>query len=249
MYCAKYKKYKIKNQQIGGTFDKNFILVDGTSSAGKTTICKYFNDNGYACLVGDDFGKKLGSEFKEFYKTIKNDYFSQREFRENLFAKIIVDDAIDKKKAMIDWIKQKNIIQEFERRRLGDQLYVIVVYTSLENLARNLESRRKEGDLRGVFAFGQFSKRYIKTENADTDTIDTVNRAKFKQILLDNFKYEFENETELNDFCNNIFAEMGIMDDKSHNIKLRDEFRKDYLLNTNNKSKDEIYSELKRIFE
>lgn len=56
-YKNKYLKYKSKylnfytkiNNQKGGSFNKNFIIVDGTSSAGKTTICKYFNTQGYKC--------------------------------------------------------------------------------------------------------------------------------------------------------------------------------------------------------
>ena len=75
-------------------------------------------------------------------------------------AELMIDDAILAGKAMIDWIEQKPFINVFTERGLIDQLYIIVVYTSLSNLARNLESRRREGDLRGVFAFNQFSNRF-----------------------------------------------------------------------------------------
>ena len=48
-YYKKYLKYKTKYLElksndidmIGGGKDNKFILVDGTSSAGKSTICKY----------------------------------------------------------------------------------------------------------------------------------------------------------------------------------------------------------------
>ena len=48
-YLNKYLKYKTKyleiknNDMIGGNKKNKFILVDGTSSSGKSTICKYFS--------------------------------------------------------------------------------------------------------------------------------------------------------------------------------------------------------------
>ena len=48
-YEDKYIKYKQKylnltrnNIQSGGKFNKKYILIDGTSSSGKTSLCKYF---------------------------------------------------------------------------------------------------------------------------------------------------------------------------------------------------------------
>jgi dephospho-CoA kinase len=250
-YKNKYVKYKNKIVQFGGTFNKNFIFVDGTSSAGKTTICTYFNAKGYKCLVGDDYSKKTYEKITEYKKTISNDYMPKNKMR-SIYdisrTNLIIDDAIQAGNAMIDWVDQKTFVQLFEERGLAEQLYIIVVYTSLQNLARNLESRRKEGDPRGVFAFEQFAKRYVKAEENDNKIIDTVNRAQFKQILLDNFKYEFENENELNIFCNKIFGEMGISDDENHSIKLRPELHVDYLLNTHDKTKEDIYGELDKIF-
>jgi hypothetical protein len=45
-------------------------------------------------------------------------------------------------------------------------------------------------------------------------------------------------------FANDMFKKMNIDDDLNHWIKLRDEYKCDYLLNTNEKSKDDIYEEL-----
>ena len=50
-YYNKYLKYKTKYLElksndidmVGGGKNNKFILVDGTSSAGKSTICKYFS--------------------------------------------------------------------------------------------------------------------------------------------------------------------------------------------------------------
>ena len=54
-------------------------------------------------------------------------------------------------------------------------------------------------------------------------------------MLLNNFKYEFSNKIQLITFSNDIFKRMEIEDDKDHYIKVRDNIRYDYLLNTKKK--------------
>ena len=41
---------------------------------------------------------------------------------------------------------------------------------------------------------------------------------------------------------------MNIEDDKDHGITVRDEFKYNYLLNTNDKSKEDIFQELEELF-
>ena len=65
--------------------------------------------------------------------------------------------------------------------------------------------------------------------------------------MVGNLKYEFKNKKELIDFANNIFEKIGINDDLNHNISVRDELEYDYLLNTNNKTKKQIYEEFNKL--
>ena len=136
-----------------------------------------------------------------------------------------------------------------KKKKLSKKLFIINVFANINDLARNIESRRKEGDRRGIFVFSQFSDRYVKCINNNIKKIEIVNREKFKLILLKNFKYEFKNEDELIDFSNNVFKKMNILDDKDHFIKLRDEYICDYLLITTNKTKDDIFNELKSLIQ
>ena len=111
-----------------------------------------------------------------------------------------------------------------------------------------MESRRKEGNPRGIYVFKQYAEKYVKTRPSSRyPTIDTINRKKFKKMLVGNLKYEFKNKKELIDFANNIFEKIGINDDLNHNISVRDELEYDYLLNTNNKTKKQIYEEFNKI--
>ena len=159
----------------------------------------------------------------------------------------MVNDAVKtNKNILFDHISQKEIINYMNAKKYNN-LYIIIVFTNLNNLARNLEIRRKKGDSRGVFAFKQFSERYIKCKNNDLQKIEVINRKDFYKILLKYFKYEFKNEEELIKFSNDIFSNMNIIDDNDHFIKLRNEYKYDYLLITTNKTKNDIFNELNKI--
>jgi hypothetical protein len=106
----------------------------------------------------------------------------------------MINDAIKtNKNILFDHISQKEIINYMNTKKYNN-LYIIIVFTNLNNLARNLEIRRKNGDIRGVFAFKQFSERYIKCKNNDLQKIEIINRKDFYKILLKYFKYEFKSE-------------------------------------------------------
>ena len=250
-YLNKYSKYKTKyleiknNDMIGGNKKNKFILVDGTSSSGKSTICKYFSKKDFLCFQIDNYfdDKRIANLFKK----IKNNYGEIDKTYTYETVKYMIDDAVkSNKNVLFDHISQKEIINYMNMKKYNN-LYIIIVFTNLNDLARNLELRRKRGDMRGVFAFNQFSERYIKCENIDTQKIEKINRKYFTKILLKYFKYEFKNEEELIKFSNDIFSDMNIVDDSDHFIKLRNEYKYDYLLITTNKTKSEIFNELNKI--
>jgi hypothetical protein len=190
---------------------------------------------------------------KQFYKTIENDYmdFTKKNalFADVLYGKM-VSDALLAKKAILDDIEQEGLLKAFKDAGKEKNVFVLVVYASLKDLARNLNSRRIEGDARGVFAFEQFAERYIKCDISDPKKIDTVNLGDF-MTLLKHFKYEFASEEELKTFAMKMFSNMGIKEEderEEHSIKLRDGFRCDYLLNTTGKTLDNINAELQLKF-
>ena len=223
---------------------KKYILVDGTSSAGKTTICEYYSKKKFGCYQIDNYWNTVNYENE--MKKIKNNYGALN--MKKKVEKNMMDDIIaSKKNALIDHVEQDGVKDYMKKIKLFNKLFIIVVFTNLEGLARNIESRRKEGDPRGVFVFKQFSKRYIKTNDKDKERIETVNRADFKKLLQKYFKYAFENKDELLAFADNVFKNMNINDDKDHYVKLRDNFEYDYLLITTNKTKKEIFDELDEI--
>ena len=222
-----------------------FILVDGTSSCGKTTICKFFSKGGFLLFQIDNYFNDKRLCYDKLFKKIKNTYDESNNIYNNEPVKYMVNDAIAKhKNILFDHVSQKEIIQFMRSKKL--KLYIINVFTNLKDMARNLELRRKKGDRRNVFAFSQFSNRYIKCSNNDINKIEIVNRSKFKKLLIKYFKYEFKDENDLIEFCKKTFNTMNIDDDKDHYIKLRETYICDYLLITTNKTKSEIFNELKK---
>ena len=78
---------------IGRGKNNKFILVDGTSSSGKSTICKYFSKKEFLCFQIDNYwnDKRINDDVKK----IKNDYGEIDKIYEYKTVKYMIDDAIN----------------------------------------------------------------------------------------------------------------------------------------------------------
>uniref|UniRef100_A0A6C0C969 Uncharacterized protein n=1 Tax=viral metagenome TaxID=1070528 RepID=A0A6C0C969_9ZZZZ len=59
-------------------------------------------------------------------------------------------------------------------------------------------------------------------------------------------KYLFESKERLTKFVEDVFGKMGIYDDDDHFIKLRENYRCDYLLKVGVRSLDDVTKELEQ---
>jgi hypothetical protein len=181
-------------------------------------------------------------------KNLKNEYNNTNlnTMINTMVRKMMFEDSLTiKSNVLFDDIEQFVYIKMLEEKKLIHNLYIINVFSNFETLARNIESRRtNKYNPGGVSAFTQFADRYIKTDEDNPKKIEKINRKNFKKLLLKNFIYEFQNKKQLIDFSNEIFKKMEIDDNDDHYIKVRDNIRYDYLLNTTNKSKSQIFKEL-----
>lgn len=230
--------------------NKKFVLLDGTSCAGKSTICNFFNKKKFSCLQIDYYdycNKRVKNKWLNTLKNLKNEYNNNNTSFYTITEKMMFEDSLKiKSNILFDDVSQFELIKFFKKNNLIHNLYIINVFSNFETLTRNIELRRKNKDNPGgVNAFSQFSFRYIKTDKDNSKKIEKINRNIFKNILLKHFKYEFNDETHLINFSNEIFKQMEIDDDNDHYIKVRDDIRYDYLLNTTNKSKKQIFKELR----
>jgi adenylate kinase family enzyme len=229
--------------------NKKFILLDGTSCAGKSTICNFFNKKKFSCFQIDYYdycnNKRVKNKWLNTLKNLKNEYYNSIDFY-TMIGKMIFEDSLKiKSNVLFDDVEQFSYIKMFKEKKLINNLYIINVFSNFETLTRNIELRRKnKNNPPEIVPFSQFSNRYIKTDEDNPKKIEKINRNNFKNLLLKNFKYEFQNKKQLIDFSNEIFKKMEIDDNDDHYIKVRDNIRYDYLLNTTNKSKSQIFKEL-----
>jgi adenylate kinase family enzyme len=116
-YEDKYLKYKSKylelknnnTDMIGGGKDNKFILVDGTSSSGKTTICKFFSKGSFLLFQIDNYFNDKRLDYGKLFKKIKNAYGESDNIINNEPVKYMVNDAIAKHKNIVfDHISQGN---------------------------------------------------------------------------------------------------------------------------------------------
>jgi len=231
------------------------VILSGTSSAGKTSIMKEFPKD-YNRVSMDDIYEKYGSELWICQaKPLKNRYYSSIEkfnFYMDCFYSRLNKEIKSTKDNVID------IVDDFINHHPASNLYFtkykrdfksVLVYTSLENLVRNI-IKRKSSEPRGKFVFNQFVDYYqvvnIKEEkkseiNPKNIYLDYVNYNNFVKSLR-KIKYEFESENELLNFANSIFNKLGIkriIKNKNYPIIPRSNIY-DVVLITTNKTPEEL---------
>jgi len=242
-------KNKIINIYMNN-MNKKFVLLQGSRCSGKSTICNFFNKKHFSCFQLDKYNnycnKKVCKKFIQTLKNAKNEYNPKKEYYYNDIAKkIMFEDSLKcKSNVVFDMFEQSKLINFLKKKNLINNLYIINVFANLETIFRNLKEMKNENEPRTKFVFTDFSETYIKTYEDNPKKIEKINRNNFKNLLLKHLKYEFTDKTHLINFANDIFKKMEIDDDNDHYIRVRDNIKYDYLLNTSNKSKTEIFKEL-----
>lgn len=193
-----------------------------------------FEKEGYVRISNDDFGRK--GEIA-LMKVLPNEYITKEETDKmgNYYVRKVMYDYSNKyEKAVFDDIEQY-IIQ------FDPNIYVVVLYVSLEDLARNIIARKLISP-RHLNVFRQYANKFVAS-NKSTH-LGKINRTKFYETLKQ-MKYEFASENELIKFADKIFADMDIHDNEDHYVKLRENHQYDLIVNTHGKSPEEIYNEIK----
>ena len=219
-------------------------LIFGTSSSGKSTISSLLEEKyGYTHISVDDENYRQAK--KEAIKLVDNDIDDTKYLGNYKIIKMTND---FKYKLLYDKFKTtKKIVFDDNKtdiKKYYIDMIVVLLYTSLEKMAKNLEARRKSGDPRDVNMLSGFNKLYVKTSDNDKNKIDKISLPKFIETLKKYNKYFFEDEKDLCNYAKNIFNNMNIYDNKEYYIKLKDNYKVDHVINTDNKSKEEILEEI-----
>jgi len=213
------------------------IILNGTSSSGKTSIIKLLPDNFYDGIYCEHTIKPPESLYKNKYYTKKQriDFFkySQWKYYKSEIKKLnnfIID--------LVETNDQLGLKKYLSRNNIKN----VLLYTNLDNLIRNID-KRKNYEPSGLFVFDQFTKIYTSTNN-ENEAIDIICLKDFIKNLR-HIKYLFSNEKELITFAKKIFKKLNIKRLQiNKNYYIKSIYKYDIVLNSTNKTSKKLVKEL-----
>ena len=222
------------------------IILNGTSSSGKTSITKLLPNN-VKKISMDRFIDKIYCEHdvKPPESLYKNKYYTEKE-RDNIFKyylwKYYKSEIKNSKNFIIDLVELDEDQVSLKKYLSIKNVKNVLLYTNLNNLIRNIDKRRKY-EPRNLFVFEQFTKIYTYTDN-ENEAIDIVCLKDFIKNLK-NIKYLFSSEKELITFAKIIFKNLNIKYLQTNkNYYIKSIFKYDIILNSTNKSSKKLVKEL-----
>lgn len=253
----KYNKYKLQyiiekfRYQLGGNtlkIPQLHILLDGTSSVGKSTLARLLENVGFKYISIDDFGWSIIKDCqKKYFSTIdRNTYHNNDEltkFMDLCSREYMYNTSFDYNYVVYEDIGQ-HILHFY--KDTNKKIIVVLLYASLSQLIDNI-NRRIDTDPRHKFIFRNFCTKYeVCNEENNNKCIGTVNFNKFVDKLDNDLKYLFESRDEIVNFATDLFKKLEItnIEDRDYKIKPRSGVYFDILIDVTNKSKTDIFSEL-----
>lgn len=228
------------------------LILNGTSSSGKTSIMKLFPIK-YKKLSMDNFYNDIFCfhKIKPVQSLYKNKYYSKKEHEK--IHRIYLWDYFKKQTRnvtnfIIDQVDTKNQLglSNYLKKNNVKGIINVLLYTNLYDLIRNIDKRRGfEPRSKWLFT-RQFCKLYTYTKDKE-EAIGTVCFNKFVKDLK-KIKYEFVDEKELISFAKQVFNLLNIkriIKYKEYHIKPVCKY--DLVLNSSNKSSKQIFTKLCKI--
>ena len=221
------------------------IILNGTSSSGKTSIIKLLPNN-VKKISMDGFFDKIycDRDIKPLESLYKNKYYTKKQ-TDRLFKyylwKYYKSETKNSKNFIIDLVEVEDQLS-LKKYLSINNIKNVLLYTNLDNLIRNIDKRRNY-EPRGLFVFEQFTKIYTSTDN-EIEAIDVICLKNFIKNLK-NIKYLFSNEKELITFAKKIFKKLNIKYlQMNKNYYIKSIFKYDIILNSTNKTPKKLVKEL-----
>ena len=220
------------------------IILNGTSSSGKTSIVKLLPNNVKQISL-DGFWDKINKyDIKPPQSLYENKYYTENQ-KEDIFTnylwKYYKSEIKNSNNFIIDLVETKNPLSLNNYLSINN-IKNVLLYTNLNSLIRNIDIRRNY-EPRGLFVFDQFTEIYTYTDNVN-EAIDIVCLKDFIKDLK-YIKYFFSNETELIEFAKKIFKNLNIKRLQiNKNYYIKPIFKYDVVLNSTNKTPNELVNEL-----
>lgn len=221
------------------------IILNGTSSSGKTSIVKLLPKNVKQISL-DGFTDKIycDHDIKPPESLYENKYYTDKQKNDihtDYLWKYYKSEIKNSNNFIIDLVETKNPLSLNNYLSINN-IKNVLLYTNLNSLIRNIDIRRNY-EPRGLFVFDQFTEIYTYTDNVN-EAIDIVCLKDFIKDLK-NIKYFFSNETELIEFAKKIFKNLNIKRLQiNKNYYIKPIFKYDIVLNSTNKTPNELVKEL-----
>jgi hypothetical protein len=221
------------------------IILNGTSSSGKTSIIKLLPNNVKKISSDDPFYRiHCYHTMKTPESLYKNKYYTEKQrndFDKYFFWKYYKSEIKKSNDFIIDLVETEDQLG-LKKYLSRNNIKNVLLYTNLDNLIRNID-KRKNYDPRGLFVFDQFTKIYTSTNN-ENEAIDTICLKDFIKNLK-NIKYLFSNEKELITFAKKIFKKLNIKRLQiNKNYYIKSICKYDIVLNSTNKTSKKLVKEL-----
>ena len=221
------------------------IILNGTSSSGKTSIVKLLPKNVKQISLDGFFDKiYCDHDIKPHESLYENKYYTDKQ-RDNIFTDYLwkyYKSVIKKSNNfIIDLVETENPLSLTKYLSIKN-IKNVLLYTNLNSLIRNIDKRRSY-EPRDLSVFDQFTEIYTYTDN-ENEAIDIVCLKDFIKNLK-NIKYFFSNETELIKFAKKTFKNLNIKKLQiNKNYYIKPIFKYDIVLNSTNKTPKELVKEL-----
>jgi hypothetical protein len=220
------------------------IILNGTSSSGKTSIVKLLPKNVKQISLDGFYDKVNRYDIKPHQSLYKNKYYTEKH-KYDIFIdylwKYYKSEIKNSNNFIIDLVETENPLSLTKYLSIKN-IKNVLLYTNLNSLIRNTDIRRSY-EARDLFVFDQFTEIYTYTDN-ENEAIDIVCLKDFITNLK-NIKYFFSNEEELIKFAKKIFKNLNIKKLQiNKNYYIKPIFKYDIVLNSTNKTSKELVKEL-----
>lgn len=222
------------------------IILNGTSSSGKTSIIKLLPNNVNRISMDKFFDLVYCDHLIKSPESLyKNKYYTKKQKDELLkyyLWKYYKSEVKKSDNFIIDLVQTDEDQLNLKKYLSTNNIKNVLLYTNLNNLIKNINKRRNY-DPRGLFVFEQFTNIYCSTDN-EIEAIDEICLKDFIKNLK-NIKYLFSSEKELVNFAKKIFKNLNIkylQINKKYYIKSI--YKYDNVLNSNDKTPNNLVKEL-----
>ena len=219
---------KINSVQI----KHSHILLFGSTSSGKTEICKHLKKFRYFHIDNNDYITKVDKDIDT------NQYYMQQDIRKIFFSQPMFLLGVEQERVIYDDVSN-NLVELYKNN--NKPLFTIFLHLDIYTIIQRLNERRFY-NFRDKYDLISFTKFYTLT-NSSKETVTTIQLTKFKETLKTLLAYLFVSSQQLDEYVISFFNKLNInnpQENDTYNLKIKDSLIYDLMIDSSNKTPQEI---------